>query len=238
MNSDESKSLALHLNELRKLIIEIIIFLVIGFVVSFAFLTEKAVEFIKKPLIARSISVVYTTLPEVFVCKIELSAIIGAIIVSPFIMFLLWKYIKPALYKEEIKKFKVLFVVCLILFATGIAFAYFVVYRFLLDFFIVVGNDVGQPLFSIGKYVSFLFSFLLPFGIAFELPVIIYMLSSHGIVSYDKLKSFRKYVLLFIVTLSAILTPPDALSQIMLSVPLYLLYEVGILVARLSDEKN
>lgn len=237
MNSDESKSLVLHLYELRKLIIEIIIFLLIGVAVSFIFFTEKALEFIKNPLAARGISIIYTTLPEVFVCKIELSIILGAIIVSPFTMFVLWKYIKPALYKEEIKKFKVLFVVCLILFATGIAFAYFVVYRFLLDFFIVVGNGVGQPLFSIGKYVSFLFSFLLPFGIAFELPVIIYMLSSHGIVSYDKLKSFRKYVLLFIVTLSAILTPPDALSQIMLSVPLYLLYEVGILVARLSDEK-
>ena len=86
--------------------------------------------------------------------------------------------------------------------------------------------------------MKFLFSFLIPFGIAFELPVIIYMLSKHGIVSYEILKSFRKYVLLFIVTISAILTPPDAMSQILLSIPLYLLYEIGALVSKLSSQKK
>lgn len=234
MNNDEIKSLAIHLNDLRKLIIKVVIFLAVGFITSFAFFTEKVLVYIKRPLTSRGINVIYTTLPEVFVCKIELSIIIGAIIVSPFILFFLWRFVKPALYENEVKKFKILFVVCLLLFIAGISFAYFVIYNFLLDFFIVIGNGIGEPLFSIGRYINFLFSFLLPFGIAFELPVVIYMLSAHGIINYETLKSFRKYVLLFIVTISAILTPPDAMSQIMLSVPLYLLYEVGVIVAKFS----
>ena len=237
MNNDESKSLLIHLNELRKLIIKIIVFLAIGFIISFTFFTEAALIYIKKPLTMRGINVIYTTLPEVFVCKIEIATIIAAVIASPFILFFLWEFVKPALYEEEVKKFRLLFVICLLLFVIGIAFAYFVIYSFLLDFFIVIGNGVGEPLFSIGRYINFLFSFLLPFGIAFELPVVIYMLSTHGIVNYETLKSFRKYVLLFIVTISAILTPPDAISQIMLSVPLYLLYEVGVVVARISGKK-
>lgn len=237
MNSDESKSLALHLNELRQLIITVLILLFGGFIASLAFLTDKVLNIIERPLLSRNISIVYTTLTEVFVCKIELSIIIGAIITSPFILFLLWKFIKPALYQNEIRTFRVLFLVCLLLFVIGIAFAYFIVYGLLLEFFIMIGSGVGEPLFSIDKYVKFLFSFLIPFGIAFELPVIIYMLSKHGIVSYEILKSFRKYVLLFIVTISAILTPPDAMSQILLSIPLYLLYEIGVLVSKLSSQK-
>lgn len=237
MSNDESKSLTIHLDELRKMIIKIILFLIIGFVISFIFFTEKVLCYIKEPLELRGITIIYTTLLEVFACKIKLSVIIGAIIVSPFILFIFWKYIKPVLYEEEVKKFKVLFVICLLLFVIGIIFAYYVIYKFMLDFFIIIGNGIGKPLFSIGSYVSFLFSFLLPFGIAFESPVVIYMLTSHGIVSYEVLKSSRKYVLLFIVTISAILTPPDAMSQIMLSVPLYLLYEISIMTSRLCYKK-
>ena len=234
MDNDESKSLNLHLNELRKLLITITILLLIGFIVSFTFLTDKALVLIEKPLTVRKISIIYTAITEVFACKIKLSIIIGAMLTSPFILFFLWRYIKPALYQNEIKKFRVLFFVCLLLFITGIAFAYFIIYNLLLDFFIMVGSGLGEPLFSIDKYISFLLSFLLPFGLAFELPVIIYMLSKHGIVSYESLRSLRKYVLLIIVTVSAILTPPDVMSQILLSIPLYLLFEISLLVAKLT----
>ena len=113
MNSDESKSLALHLYELRRLIITIIIFLFAGFIISFAFLTDKVLRVIERPLALRNIKIVYTALTEVFVCKIELSIIIGAIITSPFILFFLWRFVKPALYQNEIKKFRVLFFFCL-----------------------------------------------------------------------------------------------------------------------------
>ena len=230
--TDESRPILTHLKELRQRLIMAAAFLVVGVIVAFMFLCDPAIRFVEAPLISSKVSVIYTGVSDAFALRLRISLILGIIMTSPIMLFIIWRFIKPALYEREIKRFRVLFAIGLLLFISGILFCYMAVYTLALDFFLVAGDGVATPLFAMDKYLNFLLSFLLPFGVAFELPVVIYMLSSHGIVNYRQLSVFRKYVLLFIVTASAILTPPDVVSQIMLSVPLYLLYEIGVLVAR------
>ncbi|WP_051656897.1 twin-arginine translocase subunit TatC [Butyrivibrio sp. AE3004] len=233
--TDESRPILTHLRELRQRLIAAAAFIIVGVIVSFVFLCDPAIRFIEAPLISRNVPVIYTGVSDAFTLRLRISLILGIVLTSPIIFFIIWRFIKPALYENEIWRFRVLFVVGLILFIMGILFCYFAVYTLALDFFLIAGENVATPLFAMDKYLNFLLSFLIPFGVSFELPVVIYMLASHGVVDYRQLVSFRKYVLLIIVTASAILTPPDVISQLMLSVPLFLLYEAGILVARVFN---
>ena len=230
--TDVSRPILTHLKELRQRLIMAAAFFVVGVILAFMFLCDPALRFVEAPLISRKVTVIYTGVSDAFALRLRLSLILGGIITSPVILFIIWRFVRPALYEHEVRRFRILFGVGLILFVLGILFCYLAVYTLALDFFLIAGEGVATPLFAMDKYLNFLLAFLIPFGVAFELPVVIYMLSSHGIVNYKQLAVFRKYVLLLIVTASAILTPPDVVSQIMLSVPLYLLYEIGVLVAR------
>ena len=126
----------------------------------------------------------------------------------------------------------------LFMFLLGVVFCYRYVYELALNFFIIAGEDLATPMLSIDKYVGFLFSFVLPFGVVFELPIAVYMGTRMGWVDYAKLSHCRKYVFFGIFVLAAILTPPDVVSQIMLGVPIYILYEVGVLVSRFTKNRR
>ena len=167
-----------------------------------------------------------------------MSLVVGVILVSPFIFYQLWAFIKPALYDNEIRLFRGLFFLALGLFLLGIVFCYRFVYGLAINFFLVAGEDLATPMLSIDKYVGFLFSFVLPFGVVFELPIAIFMAARMGWVSYDKLRSWRKFVFFGIFVFAAILTPPDIVSQVMLGVPMYLLFEVGVQVARFTKPRH
>ncbi|MCR4922878.1 MAG: twin-arginine translocase subunit TatC [Lachnospiraceae bacterium] len=235
--SDDKKPLLSHFKELRQRLIIVVAVFSVALILALTFLCDPVLEFVEEPLLRRNIPIIYTGVSDAFLIRLKVSFILGIIISSPVIFFVIWRFIKPALYEREIKKFRLLFTVSLCLFIMGIIFCYRVVYSLALDFFIVAGEGIAEPLFAMDKYLNFLLSFLLPFGVAFELPVVIYMLASHGVVDHKQLSALRKYILLLIVTISAILTPPDVVSQIMLSVPLYLLYEIGVLVARLCKRQ-
>ncbi len=230
--SDDKKPLLSHFKELRQRLIIVVAVFSVALILAFTFLCDPVLKFLEEPLLSRNIPVIYIGVSDAFLIRLKVSFILGIILSSPVILFVIWRFIKPALYENEVRKFRLLFTVSLCLFIMGIVFCYRVVYSLALDFFIIAGEGLAEPLFAMDKYLDFLLSFLLPFGVAFELPVVIYMLASHGVVDYRQLSALRKYILLFIVTISAILTPPDVVSQIMLSVPLYLLYEIGVLVAR------
>ncbi len=168
----------------------------------------------------------------------DMAVLAGMMIASPVVIWEIWGFIKPALYPQEKRKFRLLFVLALLLFLTGVVFCYFAVYSLAVDFFLVAGDSLATPMLSIDKYVSFLFGFLVPFGVAFQLPVVLYLTTRVGLTTPDMLRSKRKYVILAIFVLAAILTPPDVVSQVALGLPMCGLYEIGILVSRCTKARE
>ena len=236
--SQQAQPLLYHLNAMRKLFVACVVAVLVGFVVAFYLLCEPLMRFITSPIEARGVQIIYTAVSEALVTQFKVSLIAGIIAVSPFLFYQIWAFIKPALYDNEIRVFRMLFTIALFLFLLGIFFCYRYVYGLALNFFLVAGENLATPMLSIDKYVGFLFSFILPFGVVFELPVAIYMATRMGIVNYKQLASGRKYVFLGIFVAAAILTPPDVVSQIMLGVPMYVLYEVGVQVSRLTKNRR
>ena len=234
----EKQPLLYHLMQLRTLLMHCGIAILVGFIASFYFLCNPLMNFITAPINERGIEIIYTTVSEALTTQIKVSFVAGVVVVSPYLFYSIWAYVKPALYDNEIRLFRTLFFVALLLFLTGIVFCYQYVYTLALNFFFVAGENLATPMLSIDKYIGFLFGFILPFGIVFELPVAIFMFTRLGWVNYEMLSSSRKFVFFGIFVLAAILTPPDVVSQCMLGLPMFLLYEVGVQVARFTKPRE
>ena len=236
-NFEQRFSLLTHLLELRRVIVVCAVSVFAAFFVIFCFLIDYVMLWITEPIKAKGIEIIYTTISEALLTKFKVSVAVSIIISSPVIIWQIWKFIKPGLYPGEQKWCRYLFFVALILFLTGVIFCYCAVYWLAVDFFLVQGEGLAKPLLSLDRYVGFLFSFILPFGCSFQLPVALYITTKLGLTDYQMLASKRKYVLLGIFVVAAILTPPDVVSQIALGIPLYMLYETGIQVSRLVKKK-
>ena len=164
--------------------------------------------------------------------KMKVALVAAIVVASPVIVWQIWSFIKPALYPHEKKLFRVLFFIVLLLFLLGVAFCYGVVYMLAVDFFLIAGENLAVPMLSVDKYIGFLFGFVVPFGIAFELPVVLYMTTRMGWTNHQMLASKRKFIILAVAVVAAILTPPDVVSQCMLALPMYVLYEIAAQLAR------
>ena len=234
----EKQPLLYHLMALRTLLMHCGAAILIGFIASFYFLCEPLMSFIISPITARGIDIIYTAVSEALTTQIKVSFVAGVVVVSPYLFYQIWAYVKPALYDNEIRLFRLLFIIALGLFLSGIFFCYQYVYTLALNFFFVAGENLATPMLSIDKYIGFLFGFILPFGIVFELPVAIYMFARLGWVDYALLSSSRKFVFFGIFVFAAILTPPDVVSQCMQGIPMFLLYEVGVQVSRFTKPRE
>ncbi len=232
--NEGAQPLLAHLLAMRKLLIACLAAVVVGFVFAFYVLCTPIMKFITSPIEARGVQIIYTAMSEALTTQLKVSLMAGVVIVSPFIFYQIWMFVRPALYDNEIRVFRVLFFVALGLFLLGIVFCYRYVYELAVNFFLIAGENLATPMLSIDKYVNFLFSFILPFGVVFELPIAIFMATRMGWVDHKKLTSCRKYVFFGIFVMAAILTPPDIVSQVMLGLPMYLLFEVGVLVSRFT----
>ena len=227
---EAGESMLSHLMALRKVLLISAAAVLIGFVLVFYLAIDPLMAQILAPIQARGIQVIFTTMSEALVTKFKVALLAGMIIASPVVIWEIWGFIKPALYPQEKRKFRLLFVLAL--------FCYFAVYSLAVDFFLVAGDSLATPMLSIDKYVSFLFGFLVPFGVAFQLPVVLYLTTRVGLTTPDMLRSKRKYVILAIFVLAAILTPPDVVSQVALGLPMCGLYEIGILVSRCTKARE
>ncbi|MBR1585275.1 MAG: twin-arginine translocase subunit TatC [Clostridia bacterium] len=234
---EKRSSLLSHLLALRKVVIISAAAVVIAFALVFYFFIDQLMAWIIGPIQARGIEIIYTAMSEALVTKFKVALIAAVIIASPVIIWQVWGFIKPALYPKEKQRFRLLFVIALLLFLLGVTFCYFAVYTLAVDFFLIQGDGLATPMLSIDKYVNFLFGFIVPFGVAFQLPVFLYLTTRVGWTDHRMLAAKRKYVILGIFVLAAVLTPPDVVSQVALGVPLCVLYEVSILVARLTKPR-
>lgn len=230
--SEETASLLSHFRALRRVITISAEAVLICFAGIYFFAIEYIMSLIVNPIKARGIEIIYTAMSEALITKIKVSFVAGVILASPVIIWQFWSFIRPALYPREKRMFKTLFFAALALFLLGVAFCYGAVYMLAVDFFLIAGDNLATPMLSLDKYVGFLFGFIIPFGAAFQLPVVLYITTRIGWTNYEMLASKRKYVILAVFTVAAILTPPDVISQIALGIPMLLLYEAGVLVSR------
>ncbi len=164
-----------------------------------------------------------------FMAHIQVSLILGLCCAFPFVLYEFWKFIRPGLYDKEISTTRGLVGWCSLLFAMGISFGYFIIVPFSINFLVPYSiSDQVSDYIQLSDYIGFITMIVLAAGIMFELPVIIYFLASLGVISASFLRTYRRHAILIILALSAIITPPDALSQMLIAIPVMFLYEVGI----------
>lgn len=240
MDSVEKQPFISHLEELRKRLVTCAIAVGAGFVIAYIF-AERLFQLLVAPLksvMPEGDQLIFTNLPEMFFAYIKVAFIAGILAAAPLIFYELWMFVAPGLYKKE-KTLAIPFVVSsTILFVGGSLFGYFVVFPFGFKFFIGFSNEYVKALPSVKQYFSFSLKLLFAFGLVFELPVVMFFLSKIGLVTPEYLKRKRKYAILLTFVMAAILTPPDVITQCMMAGPLIVLYEVGILVARLARKKK
>lgn len=239
--SDDRMPLTSHLEELRrKLIISGVSWLV-AFLACYAF-AEPLFDMIATPVRAalpEGASLVFITATEPFFTYLKIAAIAAVLAALPVILWQLWSFIAPGLYKHE-KRYAIPFVLAsCICFACGTYFGFTFVFPTIFSFLVNFGVSTGEmnAMLSIGAYLALASKLLLAFGMVFELPIVIFFLARLGVVDHLWLKRNRKYALLAAFFIGAMLTPPDVLSQTALAVPFIILYEVGIIVARLFGKK-
>lgn len=239
LSPDEKVTLLRHLEDLRKALLISLAAIVIAAFASFSY-SDEILRIVQRPLtdLGMGLSLVYIGVAEGFFVKMKLSLLAGLIIAFPIVAWELWSFIAPALYPHERRYVYLLFPIILILFAGGVLFAYFTILKMVLAFLIYISGDL-QPMLTVDKYLSFVLTFTIPFGVVFELPVIVFFLTKIGVIGPETLSRNRKYALLVIFVIAAALTPgPDPISQTMMALPVYLLYEVSILVAKLARPKQ
>jgi sec-independent protein translocase protein TatC len=240
MDDGEKQPFLSHLEELRSRLIACAIAVGIGFAISY-FFSERLFQVLVTPLKANMPEgdrLIFTSLPEMFFTYIKTAFIMGILLAAPVIFYELWMFIAPGLYQRE-RRFVIPFVVfSSILFVGGGLFGYFIVFPFGFRFFLGFANEYIQALPSVKQYFSFSVKLLLAFGIVFELPVVIFFLAKMGLVTPKFLRQKRKYAILLTFVMAAILTPPDVITQCMMAGPLIILYEIGILIARIAGRKK
>ena len=226
-----------HLLELRDRLLRAFLAVILVFI-PLAFFANEVFTFVAQPLIQqlpKGSSLIATSVISPFMTPFKLAFFVALFVAMPFVLYQVWAFVAPGLYRHE-KKFALpLLVSSIVLFYAGIAFAYFAVFPVMFQFFANT-TPVGVTMMTdITSYMDFVLTMFLCFGLAFEVPVVVVLLVLTGLVKVEKLAEIRGYVLIGIFVVAALLTPPDAISQTIMAVPMYLLYEGGLVMARLMN---
>jgi sec-independent protein translocase protein TatC len=240
MRENEKLPFTSHLEELRKRLITAFIAIGVGFVVSFGF-KERLFGILVQPLInvmKEGENLIYTGLPEAFFTYLKVSLLTGLIVASPILLYQFWMFVAPGLYRGERRLMVPIVILSSFFFIGGALFGYFVVFPWGFEFFLGFATDNIRPLPSMKEYFGFSAKLLLAFGLVFELPLVLTFMAKLGIVSVDFLKKNRKYALLLFFAGAAILTPPDVITQILMALPLMVLYEISIIGAKIFGKKK
>lgn len=237
---DEKMPFTSHLEELRVRLMRSLAAIGIGFAVCY-FFKERLFSFLMLPLadiMPEGSGMIFTSLPEAFFTYLKVSFFAAIFLVSPYVLYQIWKFISPGLYDSE-KKYIFPFVsLSSIFFIGGALFAYFLVFPLGFKFFVAFGTDFIKPMLSMKEYLSFSMKLLIAFGIIFELPIFMFFIARIGLVDSETLIKKRKYAILLTFIIAALLTPPDVVTQAMMAVPLIILYEISLFVVKLGEKKT
>lgn len=234
-----SMSLQDHLRELRFRLIRCVQILFVATILCWHY-AEQVFNFIRKPIepYLTGGGLIYTSPLEKFMAFVKIAVVCGAIVSCPFLIYQLWQFVAPGLYKKE-RKYAYGFVGSgSFMFLLGNAFSYFVVLPMAFKFLMTFGGEQDKPMIAIESYLGFFTQTSLVFGVAFELPVILTTLGIAGIVSQKFLREKRRYAIMAISIVCGIITPPDLLSMVLMLIPMVLLYEISILLVGFFEKKR
>ncbi|SRR5665647_299922 len=235
-----SETFISHLIELRERLLRIVMGLVLVFLCLFPF-ANKIYTLLAHPLLTKLPAgghMIATAVTTPFFVPMKVAMLAAFVISLPHTLYQVWAFVAPGLYTHERRFMAPLIVASTLLFIVGMAFAYFLVFPVVFGFITSTAPEGVAVMTDIGSYLDFVITLFMAFGMAFEVPVVVVLLVRFGMVNIKTLKEIRSYVVVGAFVLGAIFTPPDIISQIMLAVPLWLLYEVGILAAGLVNAKK
>ena len=234
-NLDKKQTIVEHLSELRKRLIYSVIFLLIFTVISYKFSEVIVTDMINK---APSISFIFIAPAELFMSYLKIAFIFGAVLAFPVILYNIWMFLRPGLNTDERRLILRALISGSFLFIIGAIFGYLVVLPMTINFFTSFQIEEIRAMISFSNYLSFTISFILAFGIVFEVPIIMVIVVKLGITNTEVLKQNKKVAVLIIFILAAILTPPDVVSQTLLAIPMIILFEIGLYFAKAVEKKK
>ena len=245
----DSSSFTSHFVELRSRLVNSLIFIFFTFIVAYIFaeqiyyfLVEPYANAVKDDQVPRRL--IFTALHETFITYIKVAFFAAIFLGSPVLLIQIYKFIAPGLYKNEKKAILPYLIFTPILFLFGGLLVYYLVMPLAIKFFLsfeTIGSNTNLPIqleAKVNEYLSLVMRLIFAFGISFQLPILLNLLAKIGVVNSDYLKERRRYVIVIIFALAAILTPPDPITQVGLAIPLLLLYELSILTVRFNEKKN
>ena len=238
--NDDEKSYGMplleHLSELRKRLTKCIIVIGIVFIACYS-ISDILFHYLALPLITvmpADTKLIFTSVPEGFFVYLKVAFVAALFITSPYIFYQIWLFISPGLYDEEKKYILPLAICSAAFFLGGAAFCYFFVFPFVFVFFMSYSTATIVAMPSLSNYLSFSLKMLVAFGLIFEMPLFAFFLGKMNLINAEKMRSIRKYAILVVFIVAAILTPPDVFSQILMAIPMLILYELSIWVVALS----
>jgi len=231
----KEQSLLDHLIELRDRLLHMVLAVLVLFLVLFPF-SEQIFTTVAQPLLAlmpEGTSMIATSVTSPFLVPFKLVLLLAVLLAVPYLLHQLWAFVAPGLYSHEKRLAAPLLISSVLLFYCGIAFAYFVVFPLLFAFFIAVAPEGVSVMTDIGQYLDFIIAIFFAFGIAFEVPVATFLLILAGATTADNMAKKRPYIIVGAFVIGMMLTPPDVISQSLLAIPMWALFEIGLIMSRI-----
>ena len=224
-----------HLIDLRRHLIKICVAVLVIFLALVGF-SRELYDFLSNPLVAQlpaNATMIATDITSNFMAPIRLTVFVAAFFAMPYILYQIWSFVAPGLYKKEKKIAIPVLMSSIFLFYAGVAFSYFIVLKGVLKFFIMFAPQNVLPMTDIDSYLSFALKLFMVFGLTFEIPVVTLLLILTGVVSIQSLEDKRRYIIVGCFAVAAVVTPPDGVSMLMLAIPMWLLFELGLFLAKI-----
>jgi len=229
-----------HLLELRDRLLRIVVAVLLLFLGLLPFANE-IYHALARPLqdvMPEGTSMIATGVASTFIAPMKLTGWVALFIAIPYVLFQIWGFVAPGLYRHEKRFAAPVLVSSVLLFYAGMAFAYFVVFPLVFAFFTSTAPEGVQAMTDIEAYLSFVLALFLAFGVAFETPVAVVLLVAMGMVSTQQLTAARPYVIVAAFVIGMLLTPPDVLSQFLMAIPMWLLFELGVVIGRVIERQR